>query len=80
MKELYEALKSDVVEIVFTKVNGDKRVMKATLQEEYLPKVDEKSSLKTGTGSANTTAVWSVEDNGWRAFKNDSIISWNIIK
>lgn len=78
MDELRTALKSNIVEITFTKVNGEQRVMKSTLLEEYLPKVNEKSSLSRT--NANITAVWSVEDNGWRAFKNDSVISWNILK
>ena len=78
MDELHTTLKNNIVEITFTKVNGEKRVMKSTLQEEYLPKVDEKSSLKRT--NANTVVVWSVEDNGWRAFKNDSVISWDIVK
>ena len=34
---LNDLLKNNVVEVTFTKANGQKRVLKATLQEKYLP-------------------------------------------
>lgn len=77
MDELHKALKNELVEIVFTKTDGNTRVMTATLQESYLPEKSESTANKKI--NQNVTSVWSVEDKGWRAFKNDSIISWKIV-
>lgn len=78
MDELYTALKNDLVEIVFTKSDGSTRVMTATLQESLLPERAETITTSKKVNQ-NVTAVWSIEDKGWRAFKNDSIISWKTI-
>jgi hypothetical protein len=78
MDELYTALKNDLVEIVFTKSDGSTRVMTATLQESLLPERSETTTTSKKVNQ-NVTAVWSIEDEGWRAFKNDSIISWKTI-
>jgi WYL_2, Sm-like SH3 beta-barrel fold len=73
---LKELLKSNVVEIVFKKVNGDKRTMNCTLQSKFLPEsVEREETRKT---SDTSLAVWSVEDDGWRSFRWESIISFGI--
>lgn len=79
MDELYTALKTELVEILFTKSDGSSRVMVATLQESYLPERSETTTTNKKVNQ-NVTAVWSVEDKGWRAFKNDSLISWKVVE
>jgi len=71
-------LRSGNVEIDFQKVNGERRVMTCTLQESVLP---ENAETMQGAESVekekpNTAlSVWDVDNNGWRAFRWDSIFS-----
>jgi hypothetical protein len=69
--EVIEQLKSEIINITFTKVDGSTRNMKATLSDNEIP----------ATSSSNTAlkapkayqAVWDTEASGWRSFKWDSI-------
>lgn len=72
---LKNLLHSNVVEVVFTKVNGEKRVMKCTLQESYLP--DQKGDTERKKNE-NVLAVFDIDSNDWRSFRFDSVISYNI--
>lgn len=75
MVELKEALKNNVVEVLFTKLDGNTRVMQATLQAEYLPK---KESVNCRVFNPDIISCWSIEDKGWRSFRKDSVISYVI--
>jgi hypothetical protein len=69
--EIIEKLKSDVINIIFTKVDGTTRSMKATLSQNIVPG---EATARATNRSANTTqAVWDTEASGWRSFKWDSI-------
>lgn len=72
---LKELLKTNVVEVVFTKVNGDKRVMTCTLQPSFLP--EEVETEKTRKQNDEVLSVWDTEVNGWRSFRFDSVISYS---
>lgn len=72
---LKNLLRSNVVEVTFTKVNGDKRVMNCTLQESYLPEHNGESERKK---NENVLAVYDIDSNDWRSFRFDSVISYNI--
>ena len=69
VETLKNLLKTDVVSVTFTKVNGDKRVLKCTLQETYLPEYNSDSTRKK---SDNVISVWDIESQEWRSF-----ISWS---
>jgi len=73
---LKELLKTNVVEVTFKKVNGDKRVLHCTLQPSLLPESVVKE--ETRKQSDTSLAVWSIEDDGWRSFRWESIISFGI--
>lgn len=72
---LKELLKTNVVEVVFTKVNGDKRVMTCTLQPSFLP--EEVETEKTRKQNDDVLSVWDIDANGWRSFRFDSVISYS---
>ena len=72
---LKNLLHSNVVEVVFTKVNGEKRVMKCTLQESFLPEQKGDTERKK---NENVLAVYDIDSNDWRSFRFDSVISYNI--
>ena len=76
MEALITALKNGVVEVKFTKVNGNTRTMKCTLQESYLPsQVDLEEAIQNKNSSTNL-AVWDIDNNSWRSFRKESIIHW----
>jgi hypothetical protein len=67
-----EQLKSEIINITFTKVDGSTRNMKATLSENEIPATS--SSSNTALKAPQTyQAVWDTEASGWRSFKWDSI-------
>lgn len=68
-------LHTDVVTVTFTKKDGSERVMRCTLQEEFLPAQDVKD-IKEGkvrNKSEEVVAVWDLEKESWRSFRLDSI-------
>ena len=74
------ALKEKVCKVVFTKTNGDTRVMHATLNEAMLPPqidVEEAIQKKSKTPNPNVLAVYDVEAKGWRSFRWDSLKEFN---
>ena len=76
---LREALPRNIVNIRFSKVNGDIRVMKCTLMAEHLPDpLNEDLSMSRRPPNPNTTCVWDLEKNDWRSFRNDLLRSWAI--
>lgn len=70
IKQLHEK----VCKIVFTKANGDNRIMHCTLQESMLPaQVDVEEHIQKKKPNPDVLAVWDVEASGWRSFRWDSV-------
>lgn len=74
---LRKILIDDVVKVTFTKVSGDKRVMKCTLQEQFLPaQVDLEETIQKKREKSDTNmSVWDIEAKGWRSFRIENLIS-----
>lgn len=66
--ELRDLLRKDIVDVTFTKKNGDTREMKCTLISDYLPETHSQS-----TPSEEVVTVWDMEKNAWRSFRFDSV-------
>ena len=64
---LKDALHHNTIQVTFTKKDGTERLMKCTLKEDVLPKVEIKESSTRKTNDANL-AVFDVEANSWRSF------------
>ncbi len=77
--EMKEMLKANVCEIVFTKANGEKRTMKATLKADMLPVVEADSSKRTKKANDAIVACYDIEKKGWRSFRKDSVIEFKIV-
>ena len=73
-KMLHEWLKDVLVNfpltVTFTKVDGTLRVMKCTLEESKIPKVEIKENAKPRKVSDSTKAlrVFDLDKNEWRSF------------
>jgi hypothetical protein len=64
--------------IVFTKTDGSERIMKCTLKSELLPVVEIKEGAKVKVENPEVLSVWDLENEGWRSFRIDSIISADV--
>jgi hypothetical protein len=71
--ELYKALKSGIVEVKFTKVNGDIRTMPCTLKPDLIPEWKE----STHVGPEDVMRVYCTDAEGWRSFRKESVIEWH---
>ena len=70
-QQIVEQARNGIINVRFTKVNGDERDMKCTLLSEYLPNQQEMDF--TEVDSKDYLAVWDVEVNGWRSFRVESV-------
>lgn len=75
--QFIDSLRTNVVEVIFTKKDGTDRKMLCTLDEYLIPK----EHAPKGTGSekkGDVISVYDIENNGWRSFRFDSLksIEW----
>ena len=69
-------LREYVIEVTFTKVNGEQRNMRCTLRPDLLPPnyVNEISEEKKyHQTNPDVIAAWDVQKGGWRSFRIDSV-------
>ena len=77
--QIIEDLKNTNGKIVFPKVNGDERVMFATLNENMLPKqIDVEEAIQKKKPNPDVLAVYDVKAPGWRSFRWDSLKSFEV--
>jgi hypothetical protein len=68
------ALLEGKVTVDFTKVNGARRTMVATLFPDFLPPPHPEKDNKTK--DPNLLIVFDTEHQGWRTIKAESILDW----
>jgi len=64
--------------VTFTKKDGTDRVMKCTLEEDKIPKVELKEDAKPRKESTTSMRVFDLEKNEWRSFTIKSVKNVNI--
>ena len=69
--KLQTLLKDNIVEVTFTKVNGDLRTMKCTLKSTLLP--ERLTESKGKIFPENVLPVWDIEKNAFRSFRVDHV-------
>ncbi len=78
-EQIIEALKANVCEVTFTKVNGEVRVMPCTLKEDVVPVYERKTPVKEATTKESATlSVWCTDKGAWRSFRVDSVTKLEI--
>jgi hypothetical protein len=77
---LREILKQNVVNLVFIKKDGSERKMRCTLLEQFLPQqTDLEEAIERNSKKNNEViSVWDLEAEGWRSFRVDSILTYNV--
>ena len=73
---LTEKLRTSVMEIHFEKKDGTFRKMFCTLAESKIP--EDKIPKNEQSYSSEALRVFDVEQDDWRAFRWDSLISYNV--
>lgn len=78
--EIKQQLQESVVEVTFTKVNGEQRIMTCTLKADILPPqivTEEKKKLKKSIDvNEDVISVWDINAQGWRSFRIANVISF----
>lgn len=64
--------------IVFTKADGSERTMKCTLKSDLLPIFEIKEGAKIKVENPEVLSVWDLENEGWRSFRIENIISADV--
>ena len=74
---LIELLKTNTIQVDFTKVNGENRVMRCTLRPELLPSryatQDVTEETKFHEQNPDVISAWDIQKGGWRSFRIDSV-------
>ena len=82
---LLNDLRNNVIEVTFTKVNGEQRIMRCTLKKEHLPESyrvsedEQKSENEYHQKNPEVIACWDVQSGGWRSFRVDSVTYAQVI-
>lgn len=77
---LIDLLRHNVVSVTFTKVNGEERVMRCTLQANYIPNALTQNGelIVEKKTNSNNVSVWDTETQGWRSFRVNSVKSVSV--
>lgn len=71
---MIEELKTNIVRVIFTKKNGEQREMLCTLKDDIIPAVSGAS-----VPNDEVTTVYDIEAQGWRSFRNNSVIDYSVV-
>jgi hypothetical protein len=78
-EEIVAALKANICEVTFTKVNGEIRKMPCTLKEDLVPAYERKTPVKEAADKEKATlSVWCTDKGAWRSFRVDSVTNLEI--
>jgi len=88
--EIVDILHNNIANITFTKVNGDVRVLKGTLLDQYLPQKEVDSSgvdiepisetQERKATNDNVVVAFDIDNDGYRSFRVDSVTSVQIVE
>lgn len=79
IEQVQQSLKTSILNIEFNKINGENRKIRATLMESYLPTLSQSEEEKSHrVPNPNLVTVWSIDDNGWRSFLKENLVSAEI--
>jgi hypothetical protein len=75
--EILQNLRQNVLQVSFTKVNGEHRVMRCTLRRDLLPPdyvTEETKERAFHQENKDVISAWDMEKGGWRSFRIDSVL------
>lgn len=75
IQHMKETLQRKICKIIFTKTNGEERVMHCTLNESMIPQSQNEDTPKRAKKiNPDVQAVYDVQAQGWRSFR------WDLLK
>jgi len=79
--KIVDQLRSNVLQVTFSKVNGEQRVMPCTLQTDYMPELSESKVKQVDEFSVNKSVIraFAIDKQSWRSFRVDNISAIEVI-
>lgn len=75
---IVEQLRNNVLEVTFTKVNGEERVMPCTLLTEYMPR-PEQAEIATSLANTSVVRAFAIDKQAWRSFRVDNVTNIEVL-
>ncbi len=74
-------LRDNVLQVTFSKVNGEERIMPCTLQSDYMPDLSESKVACVDEFSVNKSVVraFAIDKQSWRSFRVDNVKAIEVI-
>lgn len=76
---IVEQLRNNVLEVTFTKVNGEERVMPCTLLAEYMPHPEQAESAATIASNTSVVRAFAIDKQAWRSFRVDNVTNIEVL-
>lgn len=79
--KIIDQLRSNVLQVTFSKVDGEERVMPCTLQTDYLPELSESKVEKVEQYSVNKSVIraYAIDKQAWRSFRVENVRSIEVL-
>tara|TARA_R110002020_G_scaffold308849_1_gene524446 strand:- start:488 stop:748 length:261 start_codon:yes stop_codon:yes gene_type:complete len=79
-EQILPQLQENVCELFFKKVNGSIRHMTCTLNQEYLPMLEQAKVALSNESPTNPDLipVWDLDKQAWRSFKVNTVFFFKI--
>lgn len=78
-QELKEVFSKNIVNLTFKKIDGTERTMKCTLDPKFIPIRGNTTPTKKKTENKNVLPVWNIDEQAFRSFRVDSLISYETV-
>ena len=72
-KELYDLARNNIISVTFTKKNGEERILKCTLKDDYIISEEKKETISNKKSNDDVLPVWDLDKSAWRSFRIDSV-------
>ena len=79
--KIVEQLKSNILQITFTKVDGEQRIMPCTLQTDYMPSWSETKVQQIDEFSVNKSVIraFAIDKQAWRSFRVENVTQVEVL-
>lgn len=78
-ENIVEKLRSNVLQVTFTKVNGEERIMPCTLVPEFLPTPDQSQAAVKLAVNNSVVRAFAIDKQAWRSFRVENVKQVEVI-
>jgi len=65
--------RNNIISVTFTKKNGEERILKCTLKDDYIISEEKKETISNKKSNDDVLPVWDLDKSAWRSFRIDSV-------